>query len=168
MFLRAMRSDDVDAVLAINEAEVPAVGSVTRDALVRLVDQSVIAIVAAIDGEVGGFCLVVPPGEDYASTNYRWFSARYDDFVYLDRVAISPKYQRRGVGRALYGEVERLAVEARPTATDFLLEVNVRPRNDTSLAFHQELGFAEVDQRETNYGVRVSMMAKPLRGHAIT
>ncbi|NNE11269.1 MAG: GNAT family N-acetyltransferase, partial [Ilumatobacter sp.] len=62
-----------------------------------------------------------------------------------------------------YAEVERLARELRPAAASFTLEVNLRPRNETSLAFHDRLGFVEVGQRETDYGALVSMMVKPLR-----
>lgn len=162
VMLRDYRPDDLPAVHAINQAEVPAVGSVTAEALGRLAELSLIALVAELDERVAGFCLVLPPGADYGSVNYRWFAERYDDFVYLDRVAISPDFQRRGVGRALYGEVERLAAARRPSAGQFLLEVNLRPRNDTSLAFHAELGFVEVGRQETDYGALVSMMAKPL------
>ena len=71
-------------------------------------------------------------------------------------------FQRRGIGRSLYAEVERLAAQRRPTAGTFALEVNLRPRNDQSLAFHAELGFVEVGQRETDYGTCVSMMTKPI------
>lgn len=162
MQLRSYRADDLHAIHTINEAEVPAVGTVTAEALSRIVDASTIALVAEIDDEIGGFCLVLPPGTDYGSSNYRWFAERYDDFVYLDRIAIMPARRRMGLGRALYGEVERLAAERRPGATHFTLEVNVRPRNEVSLAFHAELGFTEVAQRDTDYGARVSMMAKPL------
>ncbi len=121
-----------------------------------------IALVAEVDVQVAGFCFVLAPGADYGSLNYAWFSERYDDFVYLDRVAISPTFQRRGIGRALYAEVERLAAARRPSARHFTLEVNLRPRNDTSLAFHADLGFSEVGRRETDYGTSVSLMAKPL------
>jgi hypothetical protein len=121
-----------------------------------------IALVAAVDDTVAGFCFVLAPGADYGSMNYRWFSDRYDDFVYLDRIAIAPVFQRRGIGRALYAEVEHLAAHRRPTAGTFALEVNLRPRNDQSLAFHADLGFVEVGQRETGYGVVVSMMTKSL------
>jgi uncharacterized protein len=162
MELRRYRPDDLPLAHAINQAEVPAVGDETLESLGHIVDESVIAVVAEDGGVVAGFCLVLAPGADYDSGNYRWFSERYDDFVYLDRVAITPAFQRRGLGRAMYAEVERLAAERRPSATRFTLEVNLRPRNDTSLAFHAALGFAEVGQRETSYGALVSLMAKPL------
>ncbi len=162
MQLRPFRVDDLDAVHAINQAEVPAVGEETADTLAHIATESVITIVAEVDGEAGGFCFVLAPGADYASPNYAWFTERYDDFVYLDRVAIAPASQRRGIGRAMYAEVERLAAEYRPAATDFLLEVNLKPRNDTSLTFHAELGFVEVGQREGADGKVVSMMSKSL------
>ena len=162
MQLRAYRSDDLADVHAVNQGEVPAVGDETIEGLGLIADESVIALVAEEEGALAGFCLVLAPGADYDSGNYRWFSERYDDFVYLDRVAIAPPFQRRGLGRAMYAEVERLAAERCPGATDFTLEVNLRPRNDTSLAFHAHLGFAEVGQRETGYGALVSLMTKPL------
>lgn len=166
MLVRTYSPADLAAVHAINQGEVPAVGSVTPEQLAHIAEQSLIALVAeddsAPDGPVAGFALVLGPGADYGSDNYAWFSERYADFLYLDRVAISPAYQRHGVGRALYDEVARLAGEVRPTATDWLLEVNLRPRNDRSLAFHAAMGFGEVGQHESRAGYLVSMMSRPL------
>lgn len=162
--LRRYHRDDLATIHAINEAAYPAVGTETVEDLGHIADQSVIALVAddADTGEIAGFCLVLAPGADYDSMNFLWFVDRYDDFVYLDRVAISPAYQRRGLGRSMYAEVERLVAALRPGATQFTLEVNLRPRNDQSLAFHAGLGFVEVGQQETDYGALVSMMVKPL------
>lgn len=162
MLLREYRPDDLETIHHINEAEVPAVGTETIEDLAAIAAESTIALVAEVDGTVVGFCLVLAPGAAYDSINYLWFSGRYDDFVYLDRVAIRPEFQGRGIGRAIYADVERLTAERRPGATQFTLEVNLRPRNDRSLAFHATLGFAEVGQQETDYGARVSLMAKPL------
>lgn len=164
--IREYRPADLAEIHAINEAAYPAVGSETLDDLGDIAAASTIALVVE-DGDgaqppVAGFCLVLAPGARYDSMNYLWFVERYDDFVYLDRVAIAPAYHRRGLGRALYSEVERLAAERRPGANHFTLEVNLRPRNDQSLAFHAELGFVEVGQQETDYGALVSLMAKPL------
>lgn len=162
--LRAYRPDDLPAVHVINEAAYPAVGTETLEDLGHIADESIIALVAEDEptGDIAGFCLVLAPGADYDSMNYLWFVDRYDDFVYLDRVAISPAFHRRGLGRDMYAEVERLAAERRPSARQFTLEVNLRPRNDQSLAFHAALGFVEVGQQETDYGHLVSMMAKPI------
>jgi uncharacterized protein len=162
MLLRAYAPSDLAAVHAINEAAAPAVASESTDELAHIAAQATIALVVEIDGEVAGFCLVLAPGADYGSVNYRWFGANYDDFVYLDRVAIATHFQRRGIGQALYAEVERLVVERRPDATHFTLEVNLRPRNDQSLAFHNGLGFVEVGRQESDHDTTVSLMAKPL------
>jgi predicted GNAT superfamily acetyltransferase len=164
--LREYRADDLPSIHAINEAATPAVATETLADLRHIAGESVIALVAEDTAgdttEIAGFCLVLAPGADYDSMNYLWFAEHYDDFVYLDRVAISPAHQRRGLGRAMYADVERLAAERRPRAHAFTLEVNLRPRNDQSLAFHASLGFVEVGQQETDHGTLVSLMAKPI------
>jgi predicted GNAT superfamily acetyltransferase len=161
--IRPYTPADLDALHAINQAEVPAVGSVTPPQLAHIAAQSAIALVAATDsGELAGFALVLPPEADYGSDNFAWFKQRYADFLYLDRVAISPAHQRRGIGRALYEAVEAAAPAARPSATDWTLEVNLRPRNERSLAFHAAMGFVEVGRHESQAGYLVSMMARPL------
>lgn len=168
MLIRPIRSEDLPTVHAINQAEVPAVGSATMERLARIAEWSMIALVA-IDrvhptdpNGIAGFCLVLAPGSDYDSGNYRWFGDRYADFVYLDRVAIAPAFRRRGIARRLYAEVERRTGLARPSAPWFTLEVNLEPRNDPSLDFHTELGFVEVGQRTTTDGGVVALMTKPL------
>ena len=89
--------------------------------------------------------------------------------MYLDRIAIRPDHQGRGVGRRLYAEVERLTIARRPDAELFTLEVNIEPRNDSSLAFHDRLGFTEAGRQSTGRGDDakvVSMMSKVLSGRA--
>lgn len=156
--IRDLRPTDIEAATAINNANTPAVGEADAEHLAHLLGQSVIALAAVTPGdELAGFCIVLGPGADYGSVNYRWFSERYDDFVYLDRVAVAETARSAGVGTALYAEVER-----RAAAPWFLLEVNLRPRNDGSLRFHHRLGFTEVGQQETDYGILVSLLAKAL------
>ena len=164
VIVRPYTTADLAAVHAVNQAEVPAVGSVTPDRMAHIAAESAIALVAADTqtGELAGFALVLGPGADYDSDNYAWFAARYPDFVYLDRVAVAPTHRRRGVGRALYDAVAAAAPSARPAATDWVLEVNLRPRNDTSLAFHAAMGFREVGQHESRAGYLVSMMSRTL------
>lgn len=115
---------------------------------------------AVVDGEVAGFLMALRPGQSYQSLNYRWFSDRYETFVYIDRIAVSPAYKGRGIGRALYADVENLATTTAPILT---CEVNLDPPNADSMAFHTKLGFAEVAQQVTEGGTkRVSLMVKRL------
>lgn len=163
MLVRDLQGSDLAAALAINNAAVPAVGELESARLERLVAISQHALGAFHPADehpppgLIGFCLVLAPGTEYASINYRWFSQRYDDFAYLDRVAVDASRRSQGVGAALYAEVER-----RLGATWFTLEVNLRPRNDGSLRFHARQGFTEVGQQETDYGFLVSLQAKRL------
>jgi hypothetical protein len=158
VLLRDMVEADLPAVHAINEAGTPGVHTSTPKELGAILRESSIALVAEEGGVIVAFCQVLPPRAQYESMNYQWFSRRYDDFVYLDRVAVAETHRSRGIGSALYAEVER-----RARAPWFTLEVNLRPRNDGSLRFHARHGFAEVGQQETDYGALVSLMAKRLR-----
>jgi hypothetical protein len=158
VLLRDIDAGEIDVIHAINEAGTPGVATESPAQLAAILRASCIALAAEIDGVVVGFCLVLAPGAEYDSLNYAWFSARYDDFVYLDRVAVAPAHRGAGIGSLLYDEVER-----RTRAAWFTLEVNLRPRNDGSLRFHARKGFVEVGQQETDYGALVSLMAKRLR-----
>ena len=91
--------------------------------------------------ETGGFIILMREKEEYHSLNYKFFTAKYDEFVYVDRVAIKDGFRRQGLGKMIYKEVFRLAAEIN---TDVCCEVNTLPRNDASLAFHAEFGFQEV------------------------
>lgn len=153
----------LDQVLAINNANAPAVGALTADELEYLVEHSLYALmVTDVHGnDVRAFCLTFAKGAPYASPNYRWFSDRYDNFVYLDRIAVESQYQNKGWGTALYGAVEQYMVSDR-TAPLLTCEVNVQPPNPGSMRFHQRLGFCEVGQQESKPGLVVSLLAKHL------
>lgn len=158
MIVRDLTRADLVVAHAINQENVPAVGHETFDDFADIFSVCSTALALEDDGAVRGFCMVLPPGTSYDSPNYRFFVDRYDDFVYLDRVAITASHQGRGGGVLLYREVEQ-----RAEAPWFTLEVNVKPPNEGSMRFHLREGFVEVAQEETRPGKIVSLMAKPLR-----
>ena len=165
--IRELEPTDLEAVHRINQDNVPEVGSVDRQRLEHLVAHSVLARVVDVDGVVAGFCLVLPLGVPYDSVNYRWFSDRYDDVWYLDRVAFDAGYRRQGLGTALYDDIER-RIRARPGIAALALEVNAEPPNEPSLAFHRRRGYVEVGRQDTPYGIVVEMMCKSLPASGVS
>jgi predicted GNAT superfamily acetyltransferase len=153
--IREYRTSDLSSIWQINQENVPAVGESTEAELGEIARMSQTALVIDVDGDVGGFCFVLPPATDYDSPNYRYFCDRFPDFIYLDRVAITAKHRGRGFGAELYREVEH-----RSSAPLFALEVNVIPPNEGSLRFHHREGFVEIDRLETRPGKVVSLMIK--------
>jgi predicted GNAT superfamily acetyltransferase len=96
-------------------------------------------------------------GSDYASRNYRWFAEHLDSFAYADRVVVAPDARRRGLGRLLYEHAIQHAGD-RPLAA----QVNTRPRNEGSLAFHDGMGFTEAGRLTHDGGAKeVVMLLRP-------
>ena len=160
MNIRETVAADLPAALDLNNRNDPAINSLDAPEIERLLGMAALALTAEVDGEFAGFCITFPPGVDYASLNYGWFSRNFDDFVYLDRIAVDTAYRRLGIGRAFYSHI----VERFTGVFQYLLcEVNVRPRNETSLQFHDSIGFREVGQQDTDGGKKtVSLLALPL------
>ena len=161
VLIRDATPADFDRLLEINEANVPEVGPLDAERLAFLVDESAIALVVVDDDDrLAGFCIVLAPGSSYASVNYRWFMDRYDDALYLDRVAFDAASQGRGLGRALYAEVERRMAADFAEFPVLTLEVNVDPPNEPSLRFHRRQGFVEVGRQTYGDDIEVSLMAR--------
>jgi predicted GNAT superfamily acetyltransferase len=157
--IRAMTASDIEAVWAINQENIPAVGEETVEVLADLLAMSLFSLVAEADNVVVGFCMVLGPQTQYRSPNYLYFCERYADFIYLDRVAVTSAFQGLGLGAAMYREVERLS-----RSTLFALEVNTKPRNEGSLRFHTREGFVLLEEVETRPGKMVGFMIKELKG----
>lgn len=158
--LRPYADSDLTALVAINDAAHPAVPITPAEEFAALVALSRLTLVVD-DGEPAGFVIALPPGRDYASENYAWFSARSSDFLYVDRIVLAARLQGQGVGPRLYAAVQEVA--RADGATEVTCEVNVRPPNPGSLAFHARIGFTEVGRQSTKGGtVEVALLAKPV------
>ncbi|KAA2261784.1 GNAT family N-acetyltransferase [Solihabitans fulvus] len=158
---RAIDDRDLDGVLVLNNGAVPSVNELTRDQLAELVAGAAVALVAVDGDEVAGFVLALSPGLPYESQNYRWFSGRYQDFLYVDRVVVAESRRGAGVGGVLYDAVtERARALGAGRVT---CEVNVRPPNPGSMCFHERRGFRSVGEQHTeNDTKRVALLALPL------
>lgn len=155
MIVRDAMAADHAAILALNNGAVPHVNALSFEDLAWLSGHAIFFQVAEDAGALAGFALVLPSGGSYWSDNYKWFAARYDRFVYLDRVVVAPDVRRRGVGRALYAALFAAVQDAWPRVT---LEVNQRPPNPVSERFHAALGFTAVGVREYNEGANAVLM----------
>ncbi|MEQ8839531.1 MAG: GNAT family N-acetyltransferase [Acidimicrobiales bacterium] len=164
--IRPVADADLDEILAHNNAAVPAVNSLTRADLERFVEiaHSFLVIEAPDRTRVeaiAGFLIGLGPGADYDSLNYAWFSERYGSFVYVDRVVVAASGRGAGVGTRLYEEFARRGRD--DAAPVMLAEVNIVPRNDISLAFHEARRFRSVGEQDTEGGTkRVTLLEKRL------
>ncbi len=160
--VRPVTAGDLAAVLALNNAAVPAVNGLDADEMAWFADVAHTFLVGTV-GDGGpplGFLVGLDgPGVAYDSANYRWFSARYDRFLYVDRVVVDPSASGLGMAQAFYR-----AFAARDDGHAVLCaEVNTRPRNDRSLAFHEAFGFEPVGSQDTEGGTKtVRMLALTL------
>ena len=159
--LRPVRDTDSAQLLELNSAAVPAVNNLGPDDLAALIiaSHSAIAVVADTEPDtVLGFAILFAAGADYASENYRYFSGRAETFLYVDRIVVAEGHRGQGLGARLYSAVFD-AARALPTDVVFC-EVNLRPANPESLAFHDRLGFTEIGRQSTkNDTVVVSLLS---------
>jgi predicted GNAT superfamily acetyltransferase len=158
--IRDAAEDDLAAVHAINESEVPHVNSISVDRFRGFLDEAVYFKIAEIDTGLAGYLVAFDAPATYESLNFRWFQEHYADFIYVDRIAVDAAARRRGVASALYRD---LFPFARARTRLLTCEVNTRPMNADSIAFHEGFGFREVGTQETDGGAKtVSLMAVEL------
>jgi len=138
-------SSDLEEILAINQANIPEVGSVPdMGRLKSLLDWSSHLIVIRND-EIAGFIILMREGQDYDSLNYDFFNSQDYPFLYVDRIAIKDGHRRKGLGRKIYEKTIEIAKELDVITC---CEVNTIPRNEPSLAFHENFGFKEVGTKD--------------------
>ena len=159
--IRDVETTDLDAVLALNEAVVPAVNSIDLEQMRWFAGHAEYFRVAASGHEIGAFLIGLRPGTVYTSPNYRWFCEHFDDFGYIDRVAVAAQARRQGLASLLYADF----TAALPRdVTLMTCEVNLRPPNDTSMRFHEAQGFRQVGSQLIDGGDKeVALMARQLR-----
>ena len=159
--IRSTVKSDESGLISLNNESTPAVNLLTPDLFAHLTAQAKYCLTLILDKELIGFLLALPPGILYSSENYRWFSSRYDKFLYIDRIVIKKSHRRCGFGSMLYDRLLMLNSNEYPRLT---CEVNIAPINERSLEFHGSYGFQEIGTQETENGSKhVMLMEHKLR-----
>lgn len=158
--IRDVAPGDLETVLTLNEAAVPHVNSIAMAQMKHFLDRAAYFRVALVDGAVAAYLVGLTPDADYQSLNFRWFRKRYDKFAYVDRIAVAGHARRLGLGSALYDDFER---HFTGRAARLACEVNLKPPNEASMAFHRRHGFVQVGSQEVD-GKVVAMLVKELEG----
>jgi hypothetical protein len=137
------------ALLALNNAHARELSWLEPERLQDLVAQ---AFLARRIGNLDALLLAFDQDADYDSPNFLWFRSRYPRFLYVDRIVVASSARGRGCARTLYRDLFEHAVKARHERV--VCEVNSRPPNPASDAFHAALGFVEVGAASVYDGSR--------------
>lgn len=145
VFTRAYQTSDLQAIVRMNHKSEHLLSPMDRNRFIELQTKSSLLLVVEVDQQTAGFLIAFCDGTDYDSVNYRWFSRRLKNFLYIDRVVVSEHVRSMGIGRQLYREAETWA------RTQEILwmaaEIDLQPPNHASLKFHDKLGFVEAGQQ---------------------
>ncbi|MEK6927488.1 MAG: GNAT family N-acetyltransferase [Nanoarchaeota archaeon] len=135
MNIRHYRPEDLDAVLALNNAEAKWVGLEEKSFFETY--QSIPQFNVAIDDEkVCAFLMAMGPEVEYESLNFHWFKERLPNFAYIDRVVVEPTKRNQGIASKLYQDLF-----ARNSGLPIVCEVAINPPNQESIQFHEKRGF---------------------------
>ncbi|MBN8482850.1 MAG: GNAT family N-acetyltransferase [Xanthomonadales bacterium] len=160
LLIRDVRERELDSVLALNNAVGPGILALDAARMNFFFEHASYFRVAEVDGHLAGFLIAMRETASYSSPNFAWFSERYPEFVYIDRIVVAEPYRRHGLGRIFYADVTSYAELRVPLLT---CEVFLEPRDDVAVLFHGTYGFNEVGQ-QVMPGIErpVSLLAKTL------
>ena len=178
--IRDVREHELDSVLALNNAAGPAILPIDATRLRRFYTQAEYFRIAERDGALAGFLVGFGAGSgsgsdskhgnsEHDSSNFNWFSERYPNFFYIDRIVVASRRRGGGVGRAFYADVQSYAELRYPQLAS---EVFLEHESDPALLFHGSFGFREVgqhvipDPRDPGNGLRAAMLMKEMCSYA--
>lgn len=159
--LRDAIATDFPAVLRLNEESLQFLSPLTPPRLAALHGLAAYHRVTVLEREVLGFLLAFREHVAYDSPNYHWFAARYDRFLYIDRVVVGAAHQGRHLGALLYEDLFTFAGAS--GAERVVCEFDIDPPNETSRKFHARFGFREVGTQWVADGKKqVSLQEAPV------
>ena len=134
--------NEVKEMHLINQENIPELGDVPElEDFKLLVSWCENIFVYKHEDIIKAFVLCMREGQDYNSPNYQYISSRFKNFLYVDRIAVQEEFRGKGIGEKIYSTV---IAKGKENNLDILCEVNTRPLNEPSIAFHQKMGFEEI------------------------
>lgn len=147
---RPLTAADIPQVTRLNNDAYPAVPRTTAHEMGSFVQLCNWSVGVELGGSLVGFLLALEPGVDYDSENYIFFESRGLPHFYIDRVVLGAGSRGKGIGSKLYAEV--FAEATRRGYSRITCEVNLKPANPASIAFHEAMGFIGVGVHDTKAG----------------
>lgn len=138
---RPLLHEDASSVWIINEQGLPGTGKVTVEEISHLIDISDVSLGVFEHDKMVGFVICLSPNLDYGSLNYAWFNENYDEFLYVDRIAVATEHRNNGIGSYIYQKLIDISEQKQIPIT---AEVNLEPPNPGSMRFHHRFDFSEV------------------------
>jgi len=156
--IRDANESHFESILGINDIEIQQTSPMDLERLRSLHQLSAYHKVAVYDGRVAGFVLAIRAGVLYSNDNFAWFSSRFSDFLYVDRIVVGSAFSGLRIGTALYQDLFSFAkVQGISSIT---CEYNIEPTNLASRAFHNKFGFTELGTQRVAGGTKlVSLQA---------
>lgn len=155
-------NNNLTDLLALNNASLPHVNLIDQADIQYFLEISeIFNQVIVADQTIAGFVIAMTTDKSYKSVNYQWFVSEFENFLYIDRIIISPAFRRKGVAQKLYGSL--MAYAQSIGVKTLTCEVNRLPANPASIALHEKLGFRVVGTQATEGGQKeVFLMALDL------
>ena len=155
--IRNVSQNDFKRIVELNSSEVESTSEMDLEKVTDLDALAVYHKAIVIDGEVEGFLLAIPSGRNYVNENYSWFSSRYEQFHYIDRIVVSSSCYGKGLGSALYSDLFSFS---KSRVNTIACEYNLEPLNTASKALHLKYGFTEVGRHFVSNEKLVSLQVK--------
>ncbi len=93
--------------------------------------------------QLQGFMLGISAGKGGDNFGYQWFMARFDSFLYIDRVVVEDKCKRLGLAIEFYHEAVHWC---RARGIEHIVcQIHDRPPNPAAHALHDKLGFTGIE-----------------------
>ena len=161
-------NSNVDGCYALNEDNVPNVGTTTFDEFENLVENSDFHKCIIHKNKVIGFIICF---QDSSKTktfmynlkhkNFNEFRNRVKNFMYIDRIAIDAEFRKNGVATSIYDKLIEFCLES--NIENLTAEINILPsKNEVSFNFHEKFNFVEIDTKKYSDDYEVSLQKRIL------